>query len=490
MPTPGEEIRNYRVKKLEQLRAHHIDPYPEQCSFALVPIVTIASGVSQYIKSRKAIGIGGRIMAKREHGKSAFVDIFDGTAKFQLFIASDRVGVEEYQQFIDLTDVGDFIGARGKVFYTKRKEPTIEVGKWEMLAKSLRPLPEKWHGISDVEERFRKRYLDLVMNEEVRSRFMTRSKIISEIRSFFNKQGYQEVETPLLHPLAGGALARPFVTHHHALDQDFYLRIAPELYLKRLLIGGMSKVFEIGRNFRNEGIDHTHNPEFTMLESYAAYTSREDLMELTHALFVVLSKALFKSAQFEFQGESIDVSKFKIISFGAAMERYATIPMYDKKTRDDLLVVAQRFGVNPESGDTKTKIADLIFKKVVRPKLIQPTFLVDHPLEISPLAKKNPQNPESTLRFQFIVGGVELVNGFSELNDPLDQAERFYAQEKIRAKGEDEAMSYDEDFIEAMEYGMPPAAGLGIGVDRLVMLLTNVDNIKEVILFPTLRSRN
>lgn len=489
MPTPGEEIRNYRIKKLEQLRAVGIDPYPEQCSFALTAISDVQGALSKYIKSRRAIGIAGRIIAKREHGKSAFVDIFDGTGKFQLFVAEDKVGADAYQRFVDFSDVGDFIGAKGKVFYTKRKEATIEVSAWEMLVKSLRPLPEKWHGISDVEERFRKRYLDLIMSADVRGRFAVRSTVISEIRNFLSKDNYMEVETPILHPIAGGALARPFTTHHNALDENFYLRIAPELYLKRLLVGGFPKVFEIGRNFRNEGIDHTHNPEFTMLELYSAYSTREDLMTLTHKLFQSICKKINKKTVLTFQDTEIDFSKFRAISFSDAMERYATIPMYDKTTIADMMTFAKRFGVNTDRGDTKSKIADMIFKKIVRPKLIQPTFLMDHPLEISPLAKKNPANPETTLRFQYIVGGFELVNGFSELNDPLDQAERFRAQERLRQAGEAESMSFDEDFVEALEYGMPPAAGLGIGIDRLIMLFTGSDNIKEVILFPTMRPK-
>ena len=489
MTTPGEEIRNNRIEKLKQLASLNIDPYPERCSFALTEISAVRGSLAKYIKSRKAIGIAGRIVAKREHGRSAFVDIFDGTDRFQLFIAEDRIGEDAYRRFVDLTDVGDFMGAKGKVFYTKRKEPTVEVTTWEMLAKSLRPLPEKWHGLSDVEERFRKRYLDLIMNGDVRRRFMARSSIISCIRDFLQKEDYMEVETPLLHPIAGGALARPFVTHHHALDQDFYLRIAPELYLKRLLVGGFPRVFEMGRNFRNEGIDHTHNPEFTMLELYASFETREDLMKLTHDLFGAICKRLYKKTKFEFGGNSIDLTKFKTISFNEAMERYAAIPMYDAKSHEDILIYAQRFGVNPEKADTKAKIADMIFKKAVRPKFIQPTFLTDHPLEISPLAKINPERSDTTLRFQYIVGGFELANGFSELNDPIDQAGRFRGQEKLKEKGESEAMSYDEDFVEALEYGMPPAAGLGIGIDRLTMLFTGADNIKEVILFPTMRSK-
>ncbi|MEK9175314.1 MAG: lysine--tRNA ligase, partial [Patescibacteria group bacterium] len=316
-----------------------------------------------------------------------------------------------------------------------------------------------------------------------------RSRIVASIREFLQDKNYIEVETPILHAIAGGALARPFQTHHHALDQDFYLRIAPELYLKRLMIGGFQKIFEIGRSFRNEGIDHTHNPEFTMLELYSAFETRDDLIRLTHELFQITCKKLYKKTKFEFQDKEIDFTKFKTISFNDAMERYASMPMYNSKTKEDILITAKRFGVNPEKSDTKSKIADFIFKKIVRPKLIQPTFLIDHPLEISPLAKKNPTNSETVLRFQYIVGGFELANGFSELNDPIDQAERFRAQEKLRGAGEGEAMSYDEDFVEALEYGMPPAAGLGIGIDRLVMLFTNTDNIKEVILFPTMRPK-
>lgn len=489
MPGAGEEIRNIRIQKLEVLKKAGVDSYPENASFVIVSIASVVSRFSAAARTRRAVGIGGRVIARREHGKSAFFDIFDGSGKLQIFLAVNTMGAKAYQQCLENVDVGDFIAFWGKPFYTKRKEPTIEAAKWQMLTKSLRPLPEKWHGLSDVEERFRKRYLDILMNPEVRERFLLRSRLVSAIRSFFDQEGFLEVETPMLHSIAGGALARPFQTHHNALNQNFYLRIAPELYLKELLVGGIPKVYELGKNFRNEGIDHTHNPEFTTVEWYAAYWDRETMMQCIEQCFYALLKT-FHLKKITHQEHIVVFPKsFVRLTFKEVLRRHALIVDYDRETRDSLVLHARRFGIEPKIHESKGKIADEIFKKVCRPKLIQPTFVMDHPLDISPLAKKNIEHPQTVLRFQLFIAGFELANGFAELNDPLDQRERFMEQEAMRKEGEFESHPIDESFVEALEYGMPPAAGAAIGIDRLVMLLTSTDNIKEVILFPTLRSK-
>jgi lysyl-tRNA synthetase, class II len=359
-----------------------------------------------------------------------------------------------------------------------------------MLVKSLLPLPEKWHGLQDVEERFRKRYLDVLMNDDVRTRFLSRSKIITLLRVILEKEGFQEFETPLLQPLAGGALARPFKTHHNALDVDLYLRIAPELYLKRLLVAGFEKIYELGRNFRNEGIDATHNPEFTMLELYAAYWDEEDMMQFVEKMFLGLLKAVFKKSEIIYQGQMLKIKvPLNRITFRNLLKKYALIADYDNETRDSIALTAKRLGLDVGLHESKGKIADEIYKKICRPKIMEPMFVTEHPLDISPLAKAKDGVKDTARRFQLIVGGMEMMNGFAELNDPQDQRSRFEEQVGMRGGGEDEAHEFDADFVEALEYGMPPAAGLGIGIDRLVMLLTDTKNIKEVVLFPTLRPK-
>jgi len=489
MTLPGEEIRQLRIKKLKALFSYNKEAYPARSSFSLLDIKKLQQEFYQRMRSGRSVGVAGRIMARREHGRSMFINIFDGSGEFQLFCAQDRLGVNAYKALRETIDIGDFIAVFGKPFYTKRKEPTINVSRWEMLAKSLRPLPEKWHGLVDVEERFRRRYLDVLMNKEVHERFVMRSRIMKAIRSFFDEEGFLEVETPMLHPIAGGALARPFATHHNALDSNLYLRIAPELYLKELLVGGFAKIYELGKSFRNEGIDHSHNPEFTTIEWYAAYWNREDMMKCVEHFFRRLMKSL-KVRKIIFQKTAITFPKqFPRLPFDEALKRYALIVNYTKETRDSLVLKARQFGIDPDPSASKGKIADEIYRKVCRPKIQQPAFIIDHPLDISPLAKKHPDDPTKVLRFQLIVGGLEIVNGFSELNDPLDQRTRFEEQERLRAGGDSESHPTDESFIEALEYGMPPAAGAAIGIDRLTMLLTNTNNIKEVILFPTLRPR-
>lgn len=484
-----EEIRNERIKKLSELENRGIEGYPAGVS-RTHDIASVLKKFPAFMKGRKTNAIVGRVMARRGHGGATFADIRDGSGQMQVLLKKDVLGAE-YDRFSETGDIGDFIEVAGKAFKTKKGEPTLEVHKWRMLAKSLLPLPEKWHGLQDVEERFRKRYLDLLVNEGVRESFMARAKIISTLRALLESAGFVEVETPLLQPIPGGALARPFSTHHNALDTDFYLRVAPELYLKRLLVGGFERVYEIGRNFRNEGIDATHNPEFTMLECYAAYWDENDMMAFVENSIVDLVKTVVgKKCEVLYDGNAIQFKKpFSRVSFKDLLKKYALIPDYDAETRDGIALRARQLGIDSAPHESKGKIADEIYKKIARPKIIQPVFVVNHPLDISPLAKKRAENPAEVRRFQLIAGGMELANAFSELNDPLDQRARFEEQEGMRGSGEEEAHRIDEDYIEAMEYGMPPAAGLGVGIDRLVMLLTNVKNVREVVLFPTLRPK-
>lgn len=485
-----EDIRSERIKKLEILKEKGIEPYPVSASrdFSIAEAVKDFSKLS---KKKKPSFLAGRIMAIREHGGSIFFDINDGSGQMQAYIKKDEIGEEQFNLFKETADIGDFAELKGLFFTTKKKEKTLKVAEWKMLAKSLRPLPAQWYGLQDTEERFRKRYLDLLMNEEVKKRFLLRSRIISELRTFLDKEEFIEVETPILQPIAGGALAEPFKTHHNALDMDLYLRVAPELYLKELLIGGITKVYEIGRSFRNEGIDVTHNPEFTSVEVYEAYRDAEYLRKFITKIIKNVARKVVGKNEIEFSGNKISFSKeFNVITYFDALKRYALIIDAEKASRDDIVLKAKQFGIKVEDFETKEKIMDNIFKKLCRPKMIQPTFVIDYPVGTSPLAKKKKENNKLIDRLQLIVGGLEIVNGFSELNDPLEQRERFKEQDKAQESGEKEVSPSDEDYVEAMEYAMPPAAGWAIGIDRLVMLLTDTQNIREVILFPTLRPKS
>jgi len=470
-----EEIRKNRIKKLESLKKRGINPYPAK-SWRSYEIKKVHREFNELLDSKKHFVIAGRLLSKREHGGSFFSDLYDGTGKIQLYFKKDTIGEEEFDLFLETIDIGDFIEAEGVAFKTKKGENTLEVQKYKILSKSLLPLPEKWHGLKDIEERYRKRYLDLLFNEEVRNKFLLRSKIISSVRDFFIKNDFLEVETPILQLLAGGALAKPFKTHLNSLDMDLYLRIAPELYLKRLLVGGFERVFEIGRNFRNEGMDKNHNPEFTMLESYAAYKDYEWLMEFLEELFSHLDKEL-----------KLDFVKtpFKRLKFNDLLKENAQLD-YELNDEKEFKKKAEELKIEVNKNHTKANIADEIFKKVIRPKLIEPTFIINHPLDLSPLSKKIEGDENYVQRLQLIINGFELVNAFSELNDPIDQKERFEKQKKL--KGE-EVHPYDEDYLEAMEYGMPPAAGIGLGIDRLVALITKSHSLKEIILFPLLKEK-
>ncbi|OHB09768.1 MAG: hypothetical protein A3G05_01085 [Candidatus Zambryskibacteria bacterium RIFCSPLOWO2_12_FULL_45_14] len=447
-----DEIRSARLNKLNFLIEKGINPYP-----ATVKRDISCGGASAQFdklsKAGKSLHIVGRIMSVRAQGKISFLDIDDGTGRFQVLLKSgEPLPEESYELFEKAFDIGDFIEVKGTLFLTKKKEKTILTEEIRMLAKSLRPLPEKWHGLSDIEERFRKRYLDLLSNSEVKERFITRAKIISLIREFYTEAGYIEVDLPNLQPLAGGAAALPFKTHHNALDMDFFLPIAQELYLKELLAGGMNKVFEMGKRFRNEGIDTSHNPEFTMLESNEAYADATHQREFIQKLFRFVVKGIFGKLRFEYQGQVIDLEPdFKVMPY--------------------------------------PKMTDEEYKKELRPTLIQPTFLIDYPVSANPFAKRKEDDPSLIDRFQLIIAGVELTNCFAELNNPIDQRERYLEEDKKGKAGEKDISPSDQEYLEAMEYGMPPNGGIGIGIDRLVMLLTNVKNIKEVILFPILKPK-
>ncbi len=487
-----EEIKAERLKKLKHYESVRGNAYPASTKRDL-PLAEAGNAFGGFLKRFKPLSLVGRVMSLRAQGKIIFFHIDDGSARFQgMLKKGEAKGISDadFDLFAETVDVGDFIEISGKLFLTKRNEKTLQVNSWRMLSKALRQLPEKWHGLTDVEERYRHRYLDTLMNEEVKGRFLRRVKMIEAIREFYLKEGFIEVEVPMLQPLAGGATARPFTTHHNAFDIDFYLPVAQELYLKELLAGGFSKVFEIGRRFRNEGIDVTHNPEFTMLESNEAYADAKSQMEFIEKLFGFVVKKVIGKTAISYDGQSIDFKKkFNVVTFYDLLKTHALISNPDTITREEAKNVALRLGIDIGPEETLEKILDNIYKKTARPKLIQPTFIVDYPVAMNPFAKRKEENPELIDRFQLVVGGVEIVNAFSELNNPIDQFERYLAEDKKLEGGEHEISPSDLEYLEAMEYGMPPNGGIGIGIDRLAMLLNDVKNIREVILFPTLRPR-
>ena len=477
---PSDEYK-IRLRRLENIRKAGVNPYPKEVGRSR----TVKEVLERFTKLKKAT-IAGRLKSIRLHGGSCFANLEDQSGNLQVYFKKDEV--KSYKFFVDSFDVGDFIEITGSPFTTKRGEKSLLVKTFRMLTKSLLPLPEKWHGLADVETRFRKRYLDLIANPEVREVFKKRSQIIQFTRNYFLAEGFLEVDTPILQPVASGAIAKPFKTHHQALNTDLYLRIAPELYLKELVIGGFEKVFEIARCFRNEGIDYAHNPEFTQIEFYWAYQNYEDLMKFMEVFLVSLVKDVNGSSKVEYDGKQIDFKgPYKRVDFREALLKEAKIDL-DKHDDKSLAKAASRAGLKVESFWGKGKIADELFKKFVRPTMVNPTYLINHPIELSPLAKKIEGRENYAERFQLIVGGrFELMNAFTELNDPLDQEERFKFQQGLNKKGDAESMGKDDEFVEALKYGMPPAAGLGLGLDRLVNILTNTHNIKEVILFPTLK---
>ncbi|MBI2046139.1 MAG: lysine--tRNA ligase [Parcubacteria group bacterium] len=485
-----EELRAERIKKLQRLRDNGIDPYPVDSRVDTEITDAILRFDELSSQAQKKVVMGGRVMTLRGQGAILFFNFNDGTGVFQGMLKEDESGKEIFDLFSETVDIGDFVELEGSLFTTKRGEKTILISAWRMLAKSLRPLPDKWHGLQDIEERFRRRYLDVLMSPEARERFIIRSKTQAFLRSFLIREGYLEVETPMLQPLAGGATAEPFKTRHNALDADLYLRIAPELYLKELLVGGFNKVFEMGRNFRNEGIDATHNPEFTMLEFYEAYADAQKQKTFVEELVRTAAKEIIGGYEITYDGHDIDIARpFEKISFFNLLKRDADIAEPESLSRDAYEKKARALDIDVKKTDAREKIMDYIYKKVSKPKLIQPTFITDYPAAFSPFAKRHGTETDLIDRFQLIIGGLEIVNAFSELNDPIEQRARYVEQDKKKKEGEGEVSPSDESYLEAMEYGMPPSSGVGLGVDRLVMLLSNAKNIREVILFPTLRQK-
>jgi lysyl-tRNA synthetase class 2 len=492
MTTRLDRIAQQRRQKLEKLRRQGIDPYPSGYSRSHTTRQALELLERQEKKGTdrtKAVTLAGRLTAMRKMGKTSFADLRDGEGKIQLCFYKDHFDEKTLELFQDL-DIGDIIGAGGRLFRTKTGEPTLDVENFTILAKSLQPLPEKWHGLADVETRYRQRYLDLIANAPAREAFQIRSRAIAAIRQFLNKQGFIEVETPVLQPSAGGALASPFTTHHNALDQDFYLRIALELHLKRLVVGGFDKVYEIGRIFRNEGVSTQHHPEFTMLESYEAYADYNNVMAMLEEMVSSVSREVLGTTKIKFGEDTIDFKPpWKRITLRNAVKKYSGIDFVKYPTADGLREKMRSLKIEVDPKKNWAKLVDELIKDFVRPKLIQPTIIFDYPLSMSPLAKTKPGEERVVERFQAIAGGLEIANAYTELNDPLEQRERFEEQLKDRQAGDEERWSIDEDYLLALEYGMPPAGGLGVGIDRLIMLFTNQPAIREVILFPQLREK-
>lgn len=480
------ELMRARREKLTAIEALDIEPFGRKYNFTHHAADVLANFETLEGQTAK---LAGRIMSVRGHGKTCFAHLMDMSGKIQLYFRQDAIGEEEYQK-IHLLDIGDILGVEGTVFRTQRGEISIKISSFEILSKSLRPLPEKWHGLRDVEMRYRQRYLDLIVNPEVRQTFVTRSKIIRALRCFLDAKDFLEVETPMMHPIAGGAAARPFITHHNALDMKLYMRIAPELYLKRLIVGGFEKVYELGRMFRNEGISIKHNPEFTMVELYQAYADHEDVMRLTEELISSVAQEVLGTTKITYQGQEIDLTPpWNRMTMPEAIKKFARVDFDAVKTIEEARALADQLGVKYETKDGIGGILNRVFEEVAEEHLIQPTFITGHPTEISPLAKRNKDNPDITDRFEAFIFAREIANGFSELNDPIDQKGRFLEQVAQRESGDDEAHMMDEDYVTALEFGLPPTGGLGIGIDRLVMFLTDSYSIRDVLLFPHMRHR-
>lgn len=483
------ELVAQRHKKLAELRESGNDPFsnrfdPETATAAVRETYDAVTKDALEAEHRFA-SIAGRIVAMRDFGKAAFVHIQDATGKLQLYFRKDLLG-DQYAQVKKL-DIGDIIGVKGRVFRTRTDELTLEVNEYVLVTKALLPLPEKWHGLKDVELRYRQRYVDLIVNPQVKETFQKRSAIIKAVRDFLEAKGFIEVETPMMHQIPGGAAARPFSTHHNALDIDLFLRIAPELYLKRLLVGGYDRVFELNKNFRNEGISIKHNPEFTMLEFYVAYKDYRYLMDFTEELFATIANKVLGTLKVPYGDQIIDLTPpWPRIPMLESL-RQKGVPDEVMTDRDFALKWAWEQKLEVKKDSSHAKIIDEVFKEFVEQYLVQPTFITDYPVELSPLAKRKPESPELTERFELFIAAREIANAFSELNDPLDQRQRFEKQVEAKQQGDDEAHAMDEDFVRALEYGMPPAAGEGIGIDRLVMLLTNSQSIRDVILFPQMK---
>ena len=480
------EQMQVRIDKMHKIEEHGWKPFGYRFLYTH-RAADIAAQFDELSEKETEVKMAGRIMAIRGHGKTCFMDMQDKTGRIQVYVRKDVIGEENYA-LIKLMDIGDTVGITGTAFRTHMGELSIKASSVEMLSKSLRPLPEKWHGLKDVETRYRQRYVDLIVNPEVRDTFVKRSQIIRSVREVLDSHDFLEVETPILNTIAGGAAARPFISYHNALDMQVYMRIAPELYLKRLIVGGMDRVYEMGRVFRNEGIDNRHNPEFTSVEIYQAFADYRDMMDLTEEIVVKTAEKVLGTTTINYEGTTIELaSPWKRMSMIEAVKEYSGKDFTNVTDLEEARAIAKELNVAIEPSFGIGKIINACFEEYVEDKLIQPTFITGHPKEISPLAKSNPENPEITDRFEAYIYGREICNGFTELNDPIDQKERFLKQVEERANGDEEANMMDEDFVNALEYGLPPTGGLGIGIDRLVMFLTNSSTIRDVLFFPTMK---
>ena len=479
------QLLKVRREKLAELQAAGKDPFQITKYDVTIHSADIKEQYEEW--EGKEVSIAGRMMSKRVMGKASFCNVQDLKGNIQCYVARDDLGEEEYKAFKKM-DIGDLVGVKGIVFTTKMGEISVHTKSMTLLSKSLQSLPEKYHGLTNTDMRYRQRYTDLIMNEDVKKTFVMRSKIISSIRRYLDAQGFLEVETPMLVSNAGGAAARPFETHYNALDEDVKLRISLELYLKRLIVGGMERVYEIGRVFRNEGLDTRHNPEFTLMELYQAYTDYYGMMDLTENMFRHVAQEVCGTTTIPYAEVEIDLGKpFERLTMIDAIKKYTGIDFEEIQTTEEAKKLADERGVHYEARHVRGDIINLFFEEFVEEHLIQPTFIMDHPVEISPLTKKKPDNPDYVERFEFFMNGWEMANAYSELNDPIDQRERFKAQEELLAQGDDEANTTDEDFMNALEHGMPPTGGIGFGIDRMVMLLTDSPAIRDVLLFPTMR---
>lgn len=480
------EILLLKRGKLQELRDSGKDPYEVENYNVENYSSEIKNNFEKF--EGKKVSLAGRLMSKRGHGKASFADIQDSQGRIQLFVKINNLGEEEYEEYKSL-DIGDIIGVKGEVFQTKTGEISIKAFEVKLLSKSLQILPEKFHGLKDQDLRYRQRYVDLIMNPEVKNTFILRSKIIKAIREFLDQKDFLEVETPILNTIAGGAAAKPFITHHNTLDIDMYLRIANELYLKRLIVGGFDKVYEMGRMFRNEGMSIKHNPEYTAMELYQAYADYNDMMEITENLVAYIAKKVLGTTKIDYQGKEIDLTPpWRRVSMQDAVKEYAGVDFSEIQTDEEAIKVAKEKGIElTDSNSTRGHIINEFFEEFCEEHLIQPTFILHHPVEVSPLAKRNPEDKRITNRFEAFVNAWEIANAFSELNDPIDQRQRFESQLKEREQGNDEAHMMDTDFLNALEVGLPPTGGLGIGIDRLIMILTNQTSIRDVLLFPTMK---
>ncbi len=482
------EILKVRRMKLQELQQSGKDPFRIIKYDVTHNTKEILDGFDSLEGTK--VSVAGRLMSKRGMGKASFCDLQDREAKIQLYVKIDDVGAETYEDFKKY-DIGDLVGVTGTVFRTHKGEISIKTESVLLLAKSLQPLPEKWHGLKDVDLRYRQRYVDLIINPEVRKTFILRSKILKGIRRFLDERGFLEVDTPILNTIPGGASAKPFVTHHNTLDLDLYLRIAPELYLKRLIVGGMEKVYEMGRMFRNEGMSIKHNPEFTMMEVYEAYNDYKGMMELTESLISTVAEDALGTTKITYQGQEIDLTPpWTRMTMREAVLQYSGVDFDTVGSDEEARNIARNKKLHVDNKMSKGEVMSLMFEELAEEHMIQPTFITDYPVEISPLTKRKPDRPDLTERFELFITGREMANAYSELNDPIDQKERFLQQVKKREAGDDEANMMDDDFVNALEYGMPPTGGLGIGIDRLIMLLTDSYSIRDILLFPTMKPRD